>query len=542
MVVASLAAQYDFGVSHVRDFHSPGRSEVYAQGGMCATSHPLAARTAVAMLESGGNAVDAAIAGALVLGLAEPHMAGIGGDCFALIKLPGDDRVVAVNGSGLSPARASSERLRAAGHKRMPLQSAVSVTIPGAVDAFCRMSTTWGRRDLGAVFAPAISYAEEGIPVAPRVAHDWAHHQDTLNRSAWDFYSVDGAAPVAGQVFRAPGQAEVLRRIARHGPGGFYDGDVAADMHTALREAGGCHKIEDFAGGKTVIGEPISGMYRGVELLEHPPNSQGVIAILMAKILEQFDFSTFSPLDPYRAHLELEAAKLAHDARARLLADGGGDLVAALTSDAFAAELAAKIDPTRALELTIDPPKEAVHQDTVYITVVDRDLMAVSLIYSLYHAFGSGIASPKYGILLHNRGAGFSLEPGHPNEFAGQKRPMHTIIPAMLRENDEISTAFGVMGGAYQPTGHVRLLSNWQDFGMGLQEAIDAPRCFSDGPVVRIERGYPRAVAQELIAMGHHIETAELPIGGAQAIRIDRARGVLCGASDPRKDGCALGY
>ncbi|WP_108260827.1 gamma-glutamyltransferase family protein [Mangrovicoccus ximenensis] len=526
----------------MRNFHLPGRSPVYAANGMCATSHPLASKTAVSILEGGGNAVDAAIAAAMVLGLAEPQMAGLGGDCFALVKLPGSDEVVALNGSGRAPAGLSAEALRAAGHEEMPLHDAVSVTVPGAVDAFCHMHASWGKAELGAVLAPAIRYAEDGIPVAPRVALDWREDCGVLGAAAQGFFLPGGQPPQQGQMFRAPRQAEVLRRIAAEGRAGFYEGEVAQDMVSALLAAGGSHTLEDFAATRCSRGVPISGRYWDVELLEHAPNGQGATAILLANILNRFDLAQHDPLDPWRAHLEIEAAKLAYDARDRFLADP--DHVRRLDhmlSGDTASALAALIDEENACKLMLEQAA-AVHRETVYLCVVDRDLMAVSLIFSIFHSFGSGIASPEFGILFQNRGAGFSLDPGHPNEAAGGKRPMHTIIPAMLREGGKVSTVFGVMGGAYQPVGHVRFLTNLVDFGMPLQAAIDSPRCFWENGKVMLEQGYPGAVRTELGYMGHEAEFRDRPLGGAQAIRIDYGKGVFEGASDPRKDGCALGW
>jgi len=526
----------------MRDFHLPGRSAVYATSGMCATSHPLAARTAIAVLEAGGNAADAAIAAAVLLGIAEPQMTGLGGDCFALVKPAGSQDVHALNGSGRAPAGLDAAALRARGWTRIPDHSAEAVTIPGAVDAFCTLSEDFGLLGLDQVLAPAIRYAETGIPVAPRVACDWEQMQGVLQGAARDHYLPGGTAPRIGQIFRAPGQAEVLRRIARNGRPAFYEGEVAEDMIAALRALGGTHCAADFAATRATPGQPISGSYRGVELLEHAPNGQGATAILMAKILSHFDLAAYDAFSPERAHYEIEAAKLAYDARNRFLADAGHTTrLEHMLSDATAARLAALIDPDQAMP-GLPAPLEAIHRDTVYLCVVDRDLMAVSLIYSIFHGFGSGIASPKFGILLQNRGAGFTLQDGHPNEAGGGKRPMHTIIPAMLRRGAKIDTVFGVMGGAYQPTGHVRILGNWVDYGMDLQEALDYPRLFADGGKVIMEQGYPRAVGMELRHMGHDVSIADMPLGGAQAIRIDYDAGVLIGASDPRKDGCALGY
>ncbi len=525
----------------MRDFQLPGRSAVLATGGMCATSHPLATGAAIDILRRGGNAMDAAIAGAVLLGICEPAMTGIGGDCFVLWSAAGSDDVRALNGSGRAAAAASAEPLRAAGHRNLPANSADAVTIPGAIDAFCHLSDTVGKLGIDAVLAPAIHYAETGVPVAPRVGFDWARDETRLQGRARDHFLHDGRAPRVGEMFRAPGQAEVLRRIAKQGRDGFYAGEVAEDMVTALNAFGGVHTLDDFAATHCSETTPISSLYKGVELVEHPPNGQGATANLMLNILSHFDIAAMDPMGAQRAHIEAEAAKLAYDARNRFIADA--DYTTRLDhmlSAETATKLAALIDPNRAMAAAA-PASEAVHKDTIYITVVDRDRMAVSLIYSIFNSFGSGIASDRFGILFQNRGLCFSLEQGHPNELAGGKRPMHTIIPAMLKQDGRVRMPFGVMGGAYQPNGHARLISNIVDFGMESQQANDAPRSFSDAGRMMVERGYSDAVRQELADMGHAVEVPEVAIGGAQSILI-REDGVLEGASDPRKDGSALGY
>lgn len=526
----------------MRDFQLPGRSSVFAANGICATSHPLASKTAIDILQAGGNAVDAAIAAAVLLGLAEPQMTGLGGDCFVLIKPADSDEVITLNGSGRAPAGLDAGVLREQGHTVMPHRAAASVTIPGAVDAFCRLSERYGRLGLDQVLAPAISYAEEGIPVSPRVAFDWLGAPDILQDDARSHYLIGEAVPRCGQLFSAPGQADVLRKIVTQGRAGFYEGEIAEEMKSTLQALGGTHTLDDFAATEAIWGTPISGKYKGVELLEHAPNGQGATAILMANILAQFDLPALAPFGSARAHLEAEAAKLAYDTRNRFLADA--DHVTRLNHMLdlkTARKLAALIDPARTLA---DPTalSEQVHKDTIYLCVVDSGRMVVSLIYSIYSDFGSGIATPDHGILFQNRGSGFNLIPGHPNEAGGGKRPMHTIIPAMLRENGKITLPFGVMGGAYQPNGHARVLTNLVDYGMDLQSALDAPRSFSDAGLMKVERGYPEVVRRELEALGHKVEIPAQPIGGAQAIRINWKTGVLEGASDPRKDGCALGY
>jgi len=531
----------------MRNFQSPGRSAVYADSAMVATSHPLAAQVAVALLQNGGNAVDAAVGAGVLLGLCEPQMAGLGGDAFALIKPAGEERIVALNGSGRAPEGLNAQTLRDRGLGAVPVYGVEAVTMPGAVDAFCTMSRDWGRLDLAQVLAPAIDYFETGVPVAPRVAHDWGAQVDTLHGDARRFFLPLGRAPRAGERFAAPGQAEVLRKIAAHGRDGFYLGAVAQDMIDSLRAHGGTHTMDDMAAVASTYSDPVISPYRDVELVEHAPNGQGATANLLLNILSHFDIAALDPMGAERTHLEAEATRLAFDARDRFIADADATTrLAHMLDPQTAAQLAALINPNRAqAHAQVALRTEAVHRDTVYLTVVDRDRMAVSLIYSIYHSFGARLASARYGIAFQNRGAGFTLERGHPNEAAGGKRPMHTIIPGMVRKNQRLLMPFGVMGGAYQPCGHARLVSNLVDYGMDPQQAIDAPRAFAglfsgkDG--LALETGYCGAVYDALAAKGHALRWSDEPLGGAQAIVLDPS-GVLIGASDPRKDGAALGY
>ena len=524
----------------MRDFHQPGRSPVLASSGMCATSHPLAAQVAVETLKAGGNAMDAAIAGAVLLGICEPQMTGIGGDCFVLWSDAGG-KINALNGSGRAPSALDAADLRAEGQSVVPPQSAHAVTIPGAIDAFCTLSERVGILGLDRLLAPAIHYAEKGIPVSPRVAFDWETDSEVLQGIARDKFMIEGKAPRPGQLFAAPGQAAVLRKIASEGRDAFYTGEIAEDMVKALNAAGGKHSLDDFANTTCTDTTPISSTYKGIELFEHPPNGHGATANLILNMLKHFDVASMSPFGTERTHIEAEVTKLAYDTRNRLIGDA--DFTTRLDhmlAPETAAALAALVNPTRAMG---DPTalSEQVHKDTIYITVVDRDGMAVSMIYSIFHGFGSGIATDKYGILLHNRGAGFTLEEGHPNELKANKRPMHTIIPGMLAKDGKPFMPFGVMGGAYQATGHSRFVTNFVDFGMDAQTSIDSPRAFSDNGDMKVERGYSDTVRAELADMGHKVVVPDTPIGGAQAIEIHES-GVLEGASDPRKDGCALGY
>lgn len=528
----------------MRDFHLPGRSPVLATNGMVATSHPLAAAESLSVLKQGGNAVDAAIAGAILLGVAEPHMTGIGGDCFALIKPAGSQDVVALNGSGQAPHGISAEALRGEGLTSIPAAHPAAVTVPGAIDAICRLSEAHGRLGLDRCLAPAIKYFEEGVPIAPRVAFDLAKEFPDMTEDARRYYLNSGRAYGIGDRLTLPGQAEVLRRIAKSGRAAFYEGEVADDILAALHAVGGVHAQEDFAAVEASWGTPIEGQYRGHGLLEHPPNGQGATAILLAGILSQFDLGRMDQSGPEYLHIIAEATKLAYDARNRFVADPRHvTRLDHMLRPATAERLAGLIDPKRAMAAPA-PLTEEVHRDTVLITVVDRDGMAVSLIYSIFNSFGSGIASPKFGILLHNRGSGFNLTEGHANEIGPGKRPMHTIIPAMRSTGGQIDIAFGVMGGQYQAAGHGQFMSNLSDFGMDLQQALDAPRAFAD-PIsgkLKLERGLPASSHAALAEMGHDVICPDEPIGGAQAIQMDQSRGILIGASDPRKDGTAIGY
>lgn len=529
----------------MRNFHFPGRSPVYATNGIVATSHPLAASEALSVLKAGGNAADAAIAGAVLLGVCEPQMTGIGGDCFALIKPAGDGtEIAALNGSGRAPAATDPQTLRDAGLTKIEADHPAAITIPGAVDAFCQLSERFGNLGLEASLAPAIRYFEEGVPIAPRVASDIGPSTQGLSERAKHFFAKNGQALQVGEFLKLPAQAEVLKRIAKDGRKAFYEGEVAEDMLATLNQLGGVHTAEDFANTSASWDTPISGAYRTRQLIEHPPNGQGAIAILLAGILNQFDIASLDPNGPERFHLEAEATKLAYDARNRFLADPKHmDRLDQLVAPEMAEKLAGLIDPKHAMASPA-ALTEDVHRDTVLITVVDKDGMAVSLIYSIFATFGSGLVSDKFGILFQNRGCGFNLTPGHPNELGAGKRPMHTIIPAMTSTNGIVDMAFGVMGGQYQAAGHGHLMSNLIDFGMDPQEAIDAPRVFADlqSGKLQVEDTISKTTCAALSDLGHELVRPDTAIGGAQAIAIDHARGVLTGGSDPRKDGLALGY
>ena len=525
-----------------RDFQLPGRSQVIAGEGMAATSHPLATLAALDVLRAGGNAADAAVTAVAVLCVVEPHMTGIGGDCFCLIADPGRP-VWGYNGCGRAGAKASTEALLAKGMRSIEATSPHAVNVPGAIEAWGEILKTHGSWPFDRVLAPAIRYAEHGFPVAPRVAADWKGLVSKLGNSpgATRHYLRNGRAPTEGDIVKLPALATTLKTIAKDGPRSFYEGPIAEDMVATLAAMGSVLTVEDFARHRGEAPTPISTNYRGVDLVEIPPNAQGLTALVMLNILEHFELGKLEALGPERFHLMLEAARLGFAVRDTHIAEPSHMRVsaAALNDKAFAKQLAAKINPGKRVSLPAAPTPGS---DTVYLTVVDRDRKAVSFINSLYSSFGSAICSEKTGVMFNNRGSGFVLNPGHPNALGPSKRPMHTIIPALAMKDGRCDVAFGVMGAHYQPMGHVQMMLNMFDYGMDLQSAIDAPRAFFEGDSTVIERGMPAATVEGLKARGHNVVVAPSPWGGAQAIRIDWQRGVLIGGSEPRKDGLALGF
>lgn len=523
-----------------RDFMRPGRSLAIAEHGMAATSQPAATLAAVDILRAGGNAVDAALAAVAVQGVVDPHMTGVGGDCFALLAAEGRP-TVALNGSGRAASGASLDWFLERGHTAIPDLSPHGVTVPGAVDAWCRLSADHGRLGLDAVLQPAIRAAEHGFVVTPRAALDWARYADRLSPEAAAVLLPGGRAPEAGARMQHPALAGTLRAIARAGRDAFYAGPVAEEIVAVLTARGGVHRLADFAAQRSEYGPAIEAEYRGHRLQECPPNGQGIVALMIARILEGFDMGpALGEAD--RIHLLAEATKAAYWQRDLIVADPAHHPfdVAEVLSDRFIDRLRAGIHADRASDpAAIDLPT---HRDTVYVCVVDRDRNAVSLINSLFHAFGSGLYAPRAGVLLHNRGAGFRVEAGHRNAIAGGKRPLHTIIPGMLSDGARPVLAFGVMGGQYQAAGQVQLLSNMLDRGDDPQAASDRPRSFAFDGTLSLEPTTDPAVAAELARRGHVVRTADEPIGGYQGLWIDAARGVLLGGSDHRKDGMALGY
>ena len=528
----------------MRDFHLPGRSPIRVAEAAATASHPLATLTAVEVLRDGGNAIDAAVAAAAVLAVVEPQSTGIGGDGFLLYAPRGGGEVIAFNGSGRAPRAADPDWYLERGFTGIPLFGPHSVTVPGVVDAWARIVADHGSRELGHLLRPAIRYAEEGYVVADRVAFDWSRAAARLAQdpNAARILLPQGRSPRAGERHRQPELAATLKAIAAKGRDGFYLGPVAADMVSHLRSLGGLHTLEDFAETKGEYVASVQGRYRGVDVHQIPPNNQGLTALIMLNILEGFRLADHEPFGAERLHLEIEAGRLAFRDRNALIADPGQAEVpvAELLSQGYAERLRARIDPKRAM--TDLPPPLLRKSDTVYLCVVDRDRSAVSFINSVYYSFGSGLVAPRSGVALQNRGACFRLQRGHPNCIAPRKRPMHTIMPGLAMQDGRPLMPFGVMGGDYQPFGHVHLLTNMLDYGMDPQAALDAPRVFHDEGQVEVERGIAPGVVAALEAKGHRCAVPDTPHGGGQAILIDWQAGTLTAGSDPRKDGCALGY
>nr|WP_322090876.1 gamma-glutamyltransferase family protein [Dongia deserti] len=497
-------------------------------------------------MRAGGNAVDAAIAAAAVLGVVEPAMTGIGGDCFVLIAPKGSDRVIAYNGAGRAPAAASADWFLERGITAISPDSVHSITVPGAVEAWCRLAEDHGKLGIDRLLQPAIQLAAKGFTVAPKVAADWRRSAERLRADpvARATLLPKGKAPNVGDRIAFPALAKAMKAIARDGADAFYRGWIAEDIVRRLKAEGGFHTPEDFARHRGDYAAPISTSYRGARVWECPPPGQGLTALLLLNILSECAQAD-GPFSVARFHMQIEASKLAYAERDRHIADPQHvDVpVKRLLSRAHAKRLAAAIDPMGAMS-TVPSNALLPHPDTTYLTVIDKDRTAVSFINSIYWSFGSARMAPKSGVVLQNRGACFVVQPGHPNCIAPGKRSMHTIIPAMVTKGGRALISFAVMGGHYQPVGQAHVLGNMLDFGMDPQAALDCPRLFFEDGGVTVESGIADSLRRELASRGHIIVPAEPddPLGGGQVIAIDWKRGVLIAGSEPRKDGLALGY
>ena len=520
---------------------------------MVASSQPLASQAGLDVLKRGGNAVDAAIAMAAVLNVTEPNMTGIGGDAFMMVYWAKTKKLEGLNASGRAPKALSLDYFAKHDMKEIPFTGMEPITVPGAFDGWVTLLEKYGTMKLPELLAPAIAYAENGFPVEEKIAADWTTGVRPSEARTFDFAPgllVNGAPPKAGTIFVQKNLAKTFRTLARGGRDAFYRGEIAKAIVDYCQKNGGFLTMEDLAAQKSEWVEPISTTFQGYTLYELPPNGQGLTALILANILDGIDLTSMRN-DPVRYyHTMIEATKVAFADRNHYIADPAFAKVPVkeLLSKDYAESRRKLIDPDKA----IDPPAYGdvnVGSDTTYFTVVDKDHNAVSFINSLFQAFGSGVVAGDTGILLQDRGAGFSLDPQHANRIEPGKRPFHTIIPAMVFKGDQLWLSYGVMGGDIQPQGHVQVLVNLLDRGLNLQEAIDAPRYrYIAGRNVMLEPEIGQPVIDALIAKGHQRATAPQGIeyralmGGGQAVMLDPATGALLGASDKRKDGLALGY
>ncbi len=529
------------------------RSPVFGTRGMVAASQPLAVAAGLQILAAGGSAADAAVATAAALNVTAPTSTGIGGDCFALFYDAQQRQIHALNGSGRAPQALTMDRLRQEGFgEELPPYHPYTITVPGACAAWCDLIAAHGRLDMGQVLAPAIRLAEEGYPVAPLVAHGWAEGVEEQLATALNGSElmIDGRAPRAGEIFRNPGLARTLTAVAEGGKTAFYEGEIGAAIAQVVRQAGGCLVEADLAGHRSTWETPISTPYRHLRLWECPPNGQGLVALLALNILSGYDLASLPPLSAERLHLQIEALKLAFADARQFIADPGFSSIPleALLSPAYATRRRRLIDPRRAAPLPL--PGKPQGPDTVYLSVVDGDGNACSLINSNYMGFGTGIVPAGWGFTLHNRGHNFTLQEGHPNAPAPGKRPYHTIIPALITHEDDGSlfASFGVMGGFMQPQGHMQVMLALADDGLDPQAALDRPRFYlMDGQpegTIALEEGMPRATIADLMDLGHTVVSVSgfdrAIFGRGQIITRSRHSGVLCGGSDPRGDGCAM--
>jgi gamma-glutamyltranspeptidase/glutathione hydrolase len=539
-----------FTYSQRREWKSAAqRSVLMGTHGMVAASQPLATLAGYKMLLKGGNAVDAAVAMVSVLSVVEPHSAGLGGDAFALIYLAGEKRLIGMNASGRAPYRATINWFRERGMDEIPERGILTVTVPGALHGWAQALERYGTFRLGDVFEDAIDYAENGFPVTEIIAGEWREAESLLlhSGSSSRAYLIDGRAPRLGQIFINRDLARTYQKIVCDGIEIFYEGEICDAMVNISNRYQGLLSHQDFKDHSTTWVEPVSTEYRGYTIYELPPNCQGVVALEMLNILEGYDIGSFGHNSPEYLHLLIEAKKAAFNDRDQFITDPEFENIpiSHFLSKDYARKIREKIDVNKAA-----PPSSLSFNgegsETVYVTAVDNERNAVSFISSLFMAFGSGIVVDGTGIVLQNRGRSFSLDPKHFNRLEPHKRPMHTIIPGMVFKDGQFLMSFGVMGADMQPQGHVQFLANLIDFRMNLQEAVDALRVrHLKGTEVYVEDGISKKTVAALAQKGHQIimRAPEVnQVGGGQAIYLDRDQNVLLGASDRRKDGCAIGY
>jgi gamma-glutamyltranspeptidase/glutathione hydrolase len=529
-----------------------GRSKVMTKLGIVAASQPLAARAGVQMLERGGNAIDAAIAANAVLGLVEPHYNGIGGDLFAIYYEAKSKKLYGLNAGGWAPSGLTPAFLKSKGQTRMPGSGIYSVTVPGAIKGWEMMRSRFGKLPMADILAPAIYYAEDGFPVTDVVARYWSGGQRRLAAEPYaaSAFLLNGRAPVAGQVMKNPDLAKTMRLVADRGVAGFYEGSVAEAILAISKEKGGTMTAADLKEYQPEWVDTISTTYRGWTVHELPPNTQGIAALMMLNLMERFPIAEYGLTSTKALHVMIEAKKLAYADMLRYVADPKFSQVpvAQMLSRASAEARAALISPTKAA-CTVEPSKfsgltDGHGGDTIYLSVIDRDGNIVSLIQSLYSSFGSGLVAPGTGVMLHNRGALFTMEDGHPNQIAPRKRPLHTIIPAFM-EKDDVKIGFGIMGGFNQAQAHAQFVSNIADFGLDVQEALEVGR-FTKGSFsgcdVDVEALIAESVRKELTALGHEVRLVQPrsgTFGFGQAV-MSNGTGVHFAGSEPRHDGAAI--
>jgi gamma-glutamyltranspeptidase/glutathione hydrolase len=536
------------------------RSVVLARNGLIATSQPLASAAGLRVLQNGGNAVDAAVTAAMVLSVVEPTMNGVGGDLFAIVYSAKDRKLYGLNASGRAPAAASPDEFARRGLKTIPYRGELSVSVPGVIDGWAALLERFGTVSFDRALQPAIGYARDGFAVSEIIAFQWADEQEVLARDphAANTFLLDGRAPRPGEIFANPRLAATLDTLAREGAATFYHGSVARAIAADMKRRGGLLAESDLAAHKSDWVDPISTSYRGYDVFELPPNTQGIAALEMLNIAEGFDLKSLGHNSADYLHVMAEAKRIAFADRDAYLADPAAvpsSLLAMLLSKDYAARRRKEIDMSRAAR-SYDagrPPGTAspvsgndvstnATGDTIYLTAADREGNVVSLIQSLYESFGAGIVAGDTGIVLQNRGTLFTLREGHPNVIGSGKRPFHTLVPAMAMKDGRPWLSFGVMGGDMQAQAHVQVLANLIDFGMNVQEAGEAARFRHSGNGLALESAIPASVRFAIAARGHRVIDSPGGFGGFQGILIDPRTGVLMGGSDPRKDGLAIGY